>query len=139
MRQAVTHWCTQFIGRRYDVAGEGPDAFNCWSFFRHVQRERFGRDLPPLPQVATVTGFMRSFRDRTAGYGWRKLGKGEKRAEGDTVLMGHNTRPHHIGIWVAVAPPSVLHCVEGMGSVLHTPFDLRIAGWLILDAYRAEG
>lgn len=135
-----SHWSLPYIGLAYDIAGDGPDAFNCWSFFRHVERERFGRELPAVPGVDRLPTIVRAFRDRSDSFGWRRLANGEKRDDGDAVLMSHRDRPHHVGVWVDSVPAcAVLHCTEGAGSVLHSPFHLDIAGWNIVGTYRPIG
>lgn len=132
-----SHWTLAYLGFGYAVAGEGPAEFNCWSFFRHVQRERFGREVPAVPLPSNLRGAAKLFRDRSDSFGWRCLGKGEAPIDGDAVLMTHRDRPHHIGIHVASVPGgAVLHCVEGAGSALPSLFHLEIAAWHVTGVYR---
>ena len=134
------HWTVPYVGRAYDVAGEGPAEFNCWSFFRYVQREHFGRDIPAVPMPADLRGTMKLFRDRSDSFGWRRLEGNEAPIDGDAVLMTHRDRPHHIGIHVASVPGgAVLHCVEGVGTTLPLLFHLEIAAWHITGIYRPIG
>lgn len=131
------HWSLPYLGFAYDAQGEGPYAFNCWSFFRHVERIRFAREVPPLPMPANLMGAVKLFRDRSDSFGWQRIEKPRKPIDGDAVLMSHRDRPHHIGIYVASVPgEAVLHCVESVGSTLPSLFHLEIAAWNITGIYR---
>lgn len=131
------HWTVPFIGFEYSATGEAPSAMNCWAFFRHVQRERFGRTIPAVVLDARLAEAMRLFRDRPATLGWEKVDAPACALSGDAVLMGHRRHPHHIGVWVDdYQGGGVLHCVAGVGSALHSLFHLDLAGWQITGIYR---
>jgi len=132
---SAEHWTTQFIGMAYDPAGAGPQAFNCWHFFRHVQGAGFGRDIPAMVLNAPLLVAMRQFRERPALLGWQRIDQPGAARDGDAVMLGHRAHPHHIGVFVA-DPPGVLHCVAGSGSVLNSLFHLELAGWRITGLYR---
>ena len=130
------HWSLEFVGAAYAADGEGPGAFNCWAHFRHVERRRFNREIPPLPMPADLLGVVKLFRDRSDSFGWVRIEKPRKPMDGDAVLMSHRDRPHHIGIYVASVPgEAVLHCTEGVGSVLSSMFHLEVANWNIIGIY----
>ena len=61
--------------------------------------------------------------------------------EGDGVLMAAAARRHsvghHIGVWCAVAgEPYVLHCLKGVGSILHPIRDLDRRALVLEGVYR---
>ena len=61
--------------------------------------------------------------------------------EGDGVLMAAAARRrsvgHHIGIWCAVGgEPYVLHCLKGVGSILHPLRDLDRRALVLEGVYR---
>ena len=61
--------------------------------------------------------------------------------EGDGVLMAAAARRHsvghHIGVWCAVAgEPYVLHCLKGVGSILHPLRDLNRRALVLEGVYR---
>ena len=72
------------------------------------------------------------------------MGAPEARAgapEGDGVLMAAAARRHslghHIGIWCAVGgEPYVLHCLKGVGSILHPIRDLDRRALVLEGVYR---
>lgn len=132
------HWTTKFLAAGYKLGAQGPDLFDCWSFFRTVQREQFGRDLPFLPTPTSIGGVARVIAGKAEEFGWRPIDQAEAR-EGDGVFMSFLTDPTHIGVWVPeIARGSVLHCPKG-GAGLHDLFHLKTAGWRIRQFYRFEG
>lgn len=131
------HWTRSFIGFDYATGSDGPRAFDCWSFFRHVQRQRFGREIPPLLLPAGLIAQLKAFRDQPDAFGCQKIEKPKKPNSGDAVLMSHKNRAHHIGVYVAdFAGGAVLHCLEGRGSLLSTMFHLETFAWNITGIYR---
>ena len=61
--------------------------------------------------------------------------------EGDGVLMAAAGRGrsmgHHIGIWCALGgEPYVLHCLKGVGSILHPLRDLDRRALMLEGVYR---
>ena len=100
-------------------------------------RERFGREL-------TLPGARGRYArvgppDRGAE---RRLRPANRDAtKGDGVLMAAAARRHslghHIGIWCAVAgEPYVLHCLKGVGSILHPIRDLDRRAFVLEGVYR---
>ncbi len=131
------HWTRPFIGYAYAADGVGPEAYNCWHFFRHVELRQFARDIPAVLVPQGLIAQLKAFRAHPDAFGWRKVVKPQKPASGDPVLMSHKDRPHHIGVYVAdIAGGAVLHCIETRGSVLSTMFHLETFGWNITGIYR---
>lgn len=130
-----THWAVPYIGRPWVAAAAGPDAFNCWSFFRWVQRARFGRDLPEIPNPEALLSQARLFRDHPERRRWRPV---DAPAEGDAVLMGSARHPVHVGVWVAADGGKVLHCMMGAGVVAQDPPALADHGFAIKGYFRFD-
>lgn len=126
-----SHWTAAFLGVGYARDGEGPDVYHCWSFFRWVQQQRFGRALPPHATPLSLGSIARAMPQWAAESGWQQMaGPGD----GDAVFMSTFKRPTHVGVWVADLQ-SVLHCPEG-GAVLHDKTHLAIFGWRLRGFYR---
>ena len=126
-------WAAQYIGEPW-VAGE----HDCWSFFRRVQAERFGCDVPVIEidaeDIRTVAETLRDHDERRA---WQSV---DSPREGDAVLMAHARYPSHIGVWVDDdSHGGVLHCVRGDGVVFSTRLALELSGWRRLMFYRHAG
>jgi NlpC/P60 family len=126
----TSHWATRYIGEPWV-----PHYHDCWGFFRRVQMEQFGRDLPEIDVDACAPLVCRrAFASHDERQRWVQVGHPQ---EGDAVLMGKNARPAHVGVAVHVdAGAMVLHCVEGAGVVLQTKPSLHNSGWRILGYYR---
>lgn len=106
-------WAAQYIGRPWVAGAQGPQAFDCWSFFRHVQARHFGVQVPvivaadPSDPAALVALF--------AGHAERKRWQRAAAAvHGAAVIV---RGPLHIGTWLALDGGGVLHCVRGAGVV----------------------
>ena len=144
-----SHWAESYIGRSY-VEGR----HDCADFVVAVMRERFGRELA-LPahgagtrawdrQIAALKGV---YAVHVAPEARGTMGAPEARGtmgaprEGDGVLMAAAARRHsvghHIGVWCAVAgEPYVLHCLKGVGSILHPIRDLDRRALVLEGVYR---
>lgn len=127
------HWATPFVGWAYERGAQGPDLWDCWSFFRRVEVDHFGRDIPILPTPATWREIINSFPTWAAEYGWREA---TSPRDGDAVFLAKLREPTHVGVWVADLK-AVLHCAEG-GSVLHDARHLTLAGWRIRGYFTPE-
>ena len=138
------HWALAYLGRSYDRAGVGPDSFNCWTFFRTVQRDVFGRATPDIPYSDILT-HIRSFMTHTDLQHWPVVATP---VDGDAVLLSGRHRPTHIGVWAAVAESChssschikgrIIHCDEGTGVVAQAVGDMDRRGWQV-TAYRRYG
>ena len=153
-----SHWAESYIGRPY-VEGR----HDCADFVVAAMREHFGRELV-LPahgagtrawdrQIAALKGV---YAVHVAPEARGTMGAPEARGtmgapeargtmeaprEGDGVLMAAAARRHglghHIGVWCAVAgEPYVLHCLKGVGSILHPLRDLDRRALVLEGVYR---
>ena len=153
-----SHWAESYIGRSY-VEGR----HDCADFVVAVMREHFGRELA-LPahgagtrawdrQIAALKGV---YAVHVAPEARGTMGAPEARGtmgapeargtmgtprEGDGVLMAAAARRHsvghHIGIWCTVGgEPYVLHCLKGVGSILHPLRDLDRRALVLEGVYR---
>ena len=127
-----THWAEAYIGRAY-VEG----AHDCADFVVAVLRERFDRILALPAHAAGVRGWDEQIAALTGDYAVPTIAP----REGDGVLMAAAARRrsvgHHIGLWCAVgAEPYVLHCLRGVGSILHPIRDLRRRALVLQGVYR---
>lgn len=128
------HWCTPFIGLPYQRGAQGPEAWDCWSFFRRVQRERYGRELPLLPSPEGLRQIARAMPVWAGQFGWRVT---TAPIDGDAVFLCRLRDPTHIGVWLADLK-ATLHCCEG-GSVLHDARHLAAAQWRVRGYFTPEG
>lgn len=130
------HWSERFMGVGYEKGAQGPDLYDCWSHFRWVQREQFGRDVPFAPSPRSRGATARAMPVWAAEFGWSETATP---ICGDAVFLSYWTVPTHVGVYVDdVREPSVLHCPQG-GVALHSLFHLKAARWRVRAYYRFVG
>jgi hypothetical protein len=127
------HWTASYIGWGYERCAQGPELWDCWSFFRHVQLEKYGRDLPLLPSPPSWNAVAKAVPGWAAQFGWRST---ETPVDGDAVFLSRMKDPTHVGIWIADVK-ATLHCAVG-GSVLHDARHLDIAQWRVRGYFTPE-
>jgi hypothetical protein len=104
--QAISaHWATPYIGLPWSKHGQGPETWNCWSFFRHVQAAHFGVETPVVPYADDLLVLARLFRDHQERGHWQPAAAYR---EGDGVMMRTARYPIHVGVWLGVAPDQAI-------------------------------
>jgi cell wall-associated NlpC family hydrolase len=127
------HWSAAYLGWPYRLGAQGPDVWDCWSFFRHVEAVRFGRDLPELPTPPTLLEIARIMPTWAASFGWTST---DTPRDGDAVFLSQLRTPTHIGVWLGDVR-AVLHCAMG-GSVLNDARHLAAAQWRVRGYFTPE-
>ncbi len=130
------HWAAAYIGLPWEATANGPRAYNCWSFVRHVQKAHFGLDLPEIPNPEDLRLLAESFRDHPERARWKNVGLPQ---EGDCVLLRMSRVPIHVGVWLCEMGGGVLHCARGAGVVYQRLDALDLNGWKIAGFYRFKG
>lgn len=130
------HWAIQYIGTPWESGAQGPHAFDCWSFVRHVQREHFCRTLPIVDiKAENLREVCRAFDRHNEHANWVQV---ENFEDGDCLELGSNTHPSHVGVWVDVDGGGCLHCVKGWGVVFQSLTSLR-ADYRLIKGWRHAG
>ena len=128
------HWAFKYIGMPWISGHQGPTSFDCWGFFRHIQKEHFGLDVPFIDANAdNFRDVARNFVNSEERDKWYPVVMPK---EGDAVLMAHCKYPSHVGIWLDVDRGGVLHCVRGEGVVFGSYASLKNSGWGKVEYYR---
>ena len=134
------HWAANYIGLPWEATAEGPHAFYCWSFMRHVQRLHYDRALPFIKNPEGVRDIARAFRDHPELDRWKRT---ERPGDGGGVLMRQSRHPIHVGVWLDVDAKGtecgILHCSRDSGVVFQDELALRQHGWRIEGFYRFQG
>jgi hypothetical protein len=133
------HWASPYIGKRWESGAMGPDAYDCQTLVIHLQKQRFGRDIPLMNVDANdILAVGRAFKTNPAHADFVYMGGYEFKTpkEGDIVEMAHARFPSHVGIWIDADRGGVLHCLHGIGVVFSDRQSLRTAGWGRIEFYR---
>jgi hypothetical protein len=122
------HWTERYLGLPYEEGG-------CFFLFQRVQRERFGREAPPLcgGMPDKLLAVVRAFEAASTSGQWRAV---DRPIEGDAVLMSSSREPHHVGTFVALGRGRVLHSLRGQGSALPAIEQLATTHLNIVGFYR---
>jgi len=129
-----------YLGIPYVPGGQGRDGADCWGFFRLVQREVYGVDVPPVGiHPDDLRGLLAAFGapDHPARAAWMQIDPDEA-ASGDGLLFARRAgHPDHVGI--ALGDGRVLHCARGIGSVAEPIGRLFSRQWRHVTAWRHVG
>lgn len=115
-------WAGDYIGLPWN-----PPERDCWSFFREIQKDRFGLDVPIIDfdpnDLRACTQAIAHDPERAR---WDEV---ETPVNGCAVLMARAKQPVHVGIWLDIQGGRVLHCAPGSGVLCQTLESLRLSGW----------
>ena len=130
------HWAAKYIGLPWENGAQGPESYDCWGFFRHVQRTYFSTEVPFINVDADdLRQVIKNFTKHDEVTRWQKV---TKPASGDAVLMRHSKFPSHVGVWLDVDSGGVLHCVRGEGVVFSSITALKFSGWGHIEFFKHE-
>lgn len=115
----------KYIGLPWEAGAQGPTSYDCMSFFRQVQAECFGIEVPSI--IATnyddPIALVHLFGDHPERKRWTKLAAP---VHGCAVII---RRPMHIGVWLDIDGGGVLHCVRGAGVVFTADSSWSVSGF----------
>lgn len=115
------------LGTPYESGSMGPNTFDCWGLFRHIQIEVFKRDtqviVPPPPD--NIRALVKFVQNHDEHKNWNVSDKPE---HGGVVEMSHANHPHHVGVWLDIDGGGVLHCSVA-GVTFDSLFVLKASGW----------
>lgn len=118
----------EIIGRPYRLGAQGPDAYDCYSAARAVQRSIFMREMPAFEmpseagrQAIAAAIAMHPERDR-----WKEI---KAPSDGALVTMARHLQGYHIGVWIADEDGLIVHAIEGPGVVASRMLELEAEGW----------
>lgn len=123
-----------YIGIPWVAGAQGPDTYDCMAFFRHIQGEHFGVQVPQIiapdyNNAKVLVGLFRTHEERSH---WPVV---ETPKHGDAVVVRH---PLHIGTWLDLDGGGVLHCVEGIGVIFTSDSSWHVSGFGRKEFFRHE-
>ena len=124
----MTHWALKYLGQPWSQERD------CWGFFREVQNDRFGLNVPAVEiDSLNLRNVIDTFNTHSERTRWSEV---ERPVEGDAVLMGRSANPVHVGVWLPVNGGTVLHSEQTSGVVLQSLSSLQIHRWTHIRFYR---
>lgn len=130
----IRHWSEQYLGIPWENGAQGPDAFDCWAFVRHVQRAHFDREVPIIAVNADNRAQVRvAFERHPERQRWTEC---TDPVDGDCVLFSKAGQVDHIGLWLSIAGGKILHAIPHSGVVLTSMEAARRLGWGPIKFYR---
>lgn len=130
----MSHWAEQYIGKPWQVASDGPAAFDCWGLVVEIQRRRYGRTLEIIPvEQNNLRQLIRTIENHPIRQKWQPT---DTPQEGNVVLLRQSRHPIHVGVWLDVDGGGVLHCERQSGVVFQEQHSLSLSGWKIEGFYR---
>ena len=110
---------------RWERGAQGPEAYDCWAFFRMVQRLHFDIEVPAVvvPDYDDPAVLVGLFRGHGENDRWLPV---EKPCHGDGVIVH---KPLHAGVWLDFDGGGVLHCARGCGVIFTRDADWRMSGF----------
>lgn len=130
----MTHWAFNYIGKPWQIAAEGPDAFDCWGLMVDIHRRFFNRTLEIIPvEENNLKALIRTIDAHPERRRWDRI---KKPREGDIALMRQLRHPIHVGLWLDVDDGGMLHYAQGSGVVFQDQHKLNLCDWQIENFYR---
>lgn len=114
-----------YIGAPWEAGAQGPQAFDCMGFFRHLQVAHFGVKVPSIiaPDYDDPSVLVELFGKHQERAKWTRI---DQPAHGCAVIVH---RPMHIGTWLGIDGGGVLHCVRGPGVVFTADSAWPVSGF----------
>lgn len=115
----------KYIGIPWVEGAQGPDAFDCMAFFRHVQKEQFNIEVPSIiaPDYDDANAIADLFSTHPERQKWPKI---PKPIHGCAVIIH---RPLHVGTWLNIDGGGVLHCARGCGVIFTSDGAWALSGF----------
>jgi len=123
---------SDYIGIPWEAGAQGPKAYDCMAFFRHVQKEHFGINVPQIiaPDYDDQFAIADLFGTHPEREKWTAI---DKPVHGCAVMI---RRPMHVGTWLDVDGGGVLHCTRGIGVIFTQDSSWPVSGFGRKELYR---
>jgi len=129
------HWANQYIGIPWKLGGNDlNEGFDCWSFFRFIQKKHFNLILPKIEGLNyNFYNTVKQFRFNNERLNWKNVNEPK---HGDATFLRIAKYPNHVGIWLDDGVHGVLHTIEKIGVIFQEKSNLVYSGWKIANFYR---
>lgn len=137
----AAYWWEKYLGKPWVGNPSPPESFNCGELIRHVYLEELGiESLPILIDAADLRKRLKALQETMFRYDLLPLKVEQPPQEYDIIFMSKSKYKDHCGLGVETNEGvMVLHCQEGRGTVISSPFELISMGFKELLWTRYEG
>lgn len=118
----------KLMGTQYELGGQLPGTVDCYGCARLIQKEIFGREMPPfeMPSLSGRTAIAAAISVHPERARWQEVAKP---VDGAVVTMARNICGYHIGTWLKEDGGVIIHAIEECGVVADTIRSLETIGW----------
>jgi len=116
------------VGTPYRLGAQGPEAVDCYSTARILQKRLFDRDMPEfqMPGEAGRTAIAAAIAVHSERSRWHEI---ETPVDGCLITMARHLQGYHLGTWLAEDGGIIVHALETVGVVVDTISTLQAVGW----------
>lgn len=135
----MNEWWQSYISKPWLANPDPPVSYNCGELVRYIYREHLGIDLAP---IAADASDLRQCIGAMSGsmYGLTRLEPDQYPGQYDVAFMSRAKFDDHCGLAVETSDGlMILHCQQGAGVVLDTPFELMVRGFRQVRWFRKLG
>lgn len=131
------HWTEPYIGIPWLSGGrESVTGLDCWGLLCHVYAREYGITLAPYTEH--VEGCPQVFEPLLAELVTQHWKPTDSPQDGDAVAVGRKDRLSHVGLYVQLREPAILHSqVNNLSSIITLRL-LRKTGWTNIKFYRND-
>lgn len=129
-------WPEKYLGIAWQSGGRTlTGGLDCWGLLRHIYAVEFGIALAeypvPLGTIATSQDIL--YNEIEAGFTWSEI---EGITPGDVVALGNAGGFSHVGVYVEVPEPSIIHIARDRTSCIASLRTLVRQGFHRIKYYR---
>ena len=131
----MMHWAAQYVGKKHEIGGRGPDVFDCWGLLWWIYKHQFHIDVPTLPGVSSGSALSihREMCKHIRHVDWYLIHQPE---DGCAVAMSQSHAYHHVGIYLEADGGKILHCWDNNNVVADTLRQLKLKGLKTIHFYK---
>lgn len=129
------HWAAKYIGKPYQLAAEGPQAYDCWGLARAIFKERLGLEMPQIAvRETTNSNAMTTIAKQ------QKWGPVQDAPNCCDALVMRSALGHHIAVAIATSKGiRFIHADTLTGvEIIPTIADFAKRGYSNIEVWRYD-
>lgn len=128
-------WPEKYLGYKWLTGGRDANTgLDCWGLLRFIYAREFRIDVP---EYAATPGALAApdavLEGEKASHAWFEI---ESPTPGDVVALGNLTGFSHVGVYVMIPEPAIIHIAAGRTSTILTLKGMKRQGFSKQKFYR---